>query len=118
MPLFISATENKRTSEIMPAINQVFENAGRRLTTGVLNDVIFDAVSVTPPPSQNGRRLKIKYATQSSTNPPVFVLFVNDKELLHYSYERYLENRLRESVDFRGTPIKIIAREKEGDMFD
>jgi len=116
-PLFISAQEGKRLSEIMPSILQVYENAGRRLTTGVLNDIIFNATAVTPPPSKNGKRLKIKYATQATTNPPTFILFVNDKELLHYSYERFLENKLREAVDFRGTPIKIIARENNEEMF-
>lgn len=112
-PLFISALEGKRLGEIMPSILQVYENAGRRLTTGVLNDIIFRAIAITPPPSKNGRRLKIRYTTQASTNPPTFIIFVNDKELMHYSYERFLENKLRESVDFRGTPIRIIAREKE-----
>lgn len=116
-PLFISAQEGKRLGEIMPSILQVYENAGRRLTTGVLNDIIFNATAITPPPSKNGKRLKIKYGTQASTNPPTFILFVNDKELLHYSYQRFLENKLREAVDFRGTPIKIIARENNEEMF-
>ena len=116
-PLFISALEGKRLSEIMPSILQVYDNAQRRLTTGVLNDIIFNATAVTPPPSKNGKRLKIKYATQASINPPTFILFVNDKELLHYSYERFLENKLREAVDFRGTPIKIIARENNEELF-
>ena len=97
----------------MPAVLKVYENASRRLQTSTLNQILMDAVTITPPPSQGGRRLKIKYMTQASTNPPTFVLFVNDSTLLHYSYERYLENQIRNAVDFSGTPIVLVAKDKK-----
>ena len=99
----------------MPMVLKVYENASRRLQTSALNQILMDAITITPPPSKSGKRLKIKYMTQASTNPPTFVLFVNDKTLLHYSYERYLENQIRNAVDFSGTPIVLVAREKEKD---
>ena len=113
MPLFVSTKSGQRLSSIMPAVLKVYENASRRLQTSTLNQILMDAVTITPPPSQSGRRLKIKYMTQASTNPPTFVLFVNDSTLLHYSYERYLENQIRNAVDFSGTPIVLVAKDKK-----
>ena len=115
MPLFVSTKSGQRLSSIMPAVLKVYENASRRLSTSTLNQILMDAVTITPPSSQSGRRLKIKYMTQASTNPPTFVLFVNDSTLLHYSYERYLENQIRNAVDFSGTPIVLIAKDKKND---
>lgn len=113
VPLYLSAKTGQRLSSIMPAVLKVYENASKRLQTSTLNQILMDATTITPPPTQNGKRLKIKYMTQASSNPPTFVLFVNDSTLLHYSYERYLENQLRNAVDFSGTPIKLIARDKK-----
>ncbi len=90
-----------------------FDQATRRITTGLLNDVLADALAAQQPPSQNGRRLKIFYATQQGTRPPLFVMFVNDQTLMHYSYERYLENFFRKSFGFEGTPIKFVLRERK-----
>ena len=84
-----------------------------RVSTGMLNDVIDEAVTVTEPPSDKGRRLKIYYATQVAVQPPAFVLFVNDPDILHFSYKRYLENYLRKSFGLTGTPLKLIVRKKE-----
>ena len=112
VPLYVSTKTGQRLSSIMPAVLKVYENASKRLQTSTLNQILMDAITITPPPSQNGKRLKIKYMTQASTNPPTFILFVNDSTLLHYSYERYLENQLRNAVDFSGTPILLVARDK------
>ena len=97
----------------METVDEVLENAGRRITTGNLNDILQNAILTNEPPTKNGRRLKIYYITQPSTNPPTFVLFVNDKELMHFSYLRYLENCLRNAVNFKGTPIKLIVNSKK-----
>lgn len=114
-PLYISAKTGKRVEKVMGEVKRVYENASRKVPTGLLNDVIGDAVSVNEPPSYKGRRLKITYATQISTNPPSFAIFVNDRELMHFSYKRYLENTLRKSFDFSGTPIKLSIRNKNED---
>ena len=111
-PLYISALSGKRFGEIMPEVLKVYENNSKRITTGVLNEIIANAVLTNEPPFHNGKRLKIKYVTQAETNPPTFVLFVNDENCLHFSYQRYLENFLRNSVDFSGTPINIIVKGK------
>ena len=110
MPLFVSATSGQRLDKIMPAVLKVHENASRRLSTSALNEVLVKAITVTPPPTQGTRQLKIKYMTQASTHPPTFILFVNNSDLLHFAYERFLENRIRASADFSGTPIKLICR--------
>ena len=110
--LFISAKTGQRVNRLLPSVNEVCDNARRRITTGLLNDALHDAISVTPPPSDHGRRLRIYYATQASVAPPTYVLFVNDKDLFHYSYERYLENHFRKSFVLDGTPIRILARER------
>lgn len=110
--LFVSAKTTQRLHSIFPMIQTVAENHNLRVQTSVLNDVIVDAVAMNPTPTDKGRRLKITYATQVAVKPPTFVLFVNDPELLHFSYRRFLENQLRQTFGFKGTPIKIIARKK------
>lgn len=112
-PVFISAKTGQRVPEVLKAAEASYENSARRITTGTLNEVIQDAVAVNEPPSYKGRRLKVLYATQVASNPPSFVLFVNDSELVHFSYKRYLENSLRKAFDFTGTPVRIIIRNKD-----
>ena len=110
--LFISAKTGQRASRVLDAVRGAHANATRRVTTGVLNDVMADAQAALQPPATSGRRLKIYYATQQGVQPPTFVFFVNDAELMHFSYERYLENHLRKAFDFEGTPIRFILRER------
>ena len=110
--IFISAKTGLRVEKVMDTVLKVFGNSTRRITTGVLNDVVADAISVNEPPSHKGRKLKIYYATQMGINPPTFIVFVNDHTLMHFSYKRYLENCLRKAFDFSGTPIKILIRDK------
>ena len=112
---YVSAITGKRVGKLIDLAEAVYGRASARITTGVLNDVLSDAIRTTEPPSHNGRRLKILYGTQASTNPPTFVIFVNDEELVHFSYKRYLENSFRRAFDFSGTPIKIkfVGREEE-----
>ena len=112
--IFISSLTGQRVNRILPLVKELYENSQRRISTSVLNEVILDAQMMTPPPIHSGRRLRVYYATQVAVVPPTFILFVNDESLLHFSYKRYLENRLREAFIFDGTPIKIIAR-KRGD---
>jgi GTP-binding protein len=111
-PIYISAARGQRIKNIMPEVLRVYENSQRRVTTGVLNDVVREAVSVNEPPTKNGRRLKIYFATEALVAPPTFVFFVNDAELVHFSYKRYLENSIRGAVDFSGTPIRLEFKEK------
>ena len=113
--LFISAKTGQRVNKIMDLVRLVYEQNCRRISTGVLNDIVNEAISVNEPPTDNGRRLKIYYATQVSTKPPTFVLFVNDADLMHFSYKRYLENYLRKSFGLDATPIRIIARTRESE---
>ena len=115
LPVYVSAKTGQRVEKILSLVCRALENANRRIPTGQLNDLILDCVRVSEPPSVNGKRLKINYATQVSTAPPSFVLFANDASLMHFSYKRYLENSLRRAYDFSGTPIKLIVREKEDD---
>ena len=115
LPVYISAKTGQRTDKVLDLALLALENSGRRVSTGQLNDLILDCVRASEPPSMNGKRLKIKYATQLSTNPPNFVLFVNETALMHFSYKRYLENCLRKAYDFSGTPIKITVRENNED---
>ncbi|CAM3158991.1 ribosome biogenesis GTPase Der [Sporolactobacillus spathodeae] len=110
--VYLSALTGSRTNQLLPVIQQVAENHSLRIQTSLLNDCIMDAVAMTPPPSDKGKRLKIFYVTQVAVKPPAFVLFVNDPELMHFSYVRYLENRIRETFGFIGTPIKLITRKK------
>jgi len=111
--VFLSALTKQRINTLFPIINETFENYSRRVRTSVLNDVITDALLINPPKSHNGEKIKVYYATQVSNRPPTFVLFVNDENCMHFSYKRYLTNRLRESFKFEGTPIKIILRKRD-----
>jgi GTP-binding protein len=110
--IFISALTGQRIDKLFALIYTVYQNNAMRIPTGQLNEVIIEAAAVHPPPTDKGRALRIYYATQVSVKPPTFVLFVNDKELAHFSYVRYLENRLRESFGFAGTPLHFILRNK------
>ena len=110
--LFVSALTKQRIHQILPMIDMVHDYSLLRIQTNVLNEVILDAQLMTPPPTHNGKRLRIYYCSQVAVAPPTFVLFVNDPELLHFSYKRFLENKLREAFDFTGTTLRIIAREK------
>lgn len=110
--LFVSALSGQRTDKITDKVIKVYDNASRRITTGLLNEVLQEAVSASPPPIKGGKRLKIFYASQTGICPPTIVIFVNDKEAVHFSYERYIENSLRTAFDFSGTPVKIIFRNK------
>ena len=110
--VFLSAKTKKRMHTLMPCVIKAFDNSHREIKTSLLNDVITDAVSVQAPPSYKGKRLKISFAQQTGTVPPKFTLFVNSNKLIHFSYERYLENKLRENFDFEGTPIKLEYKNK------
>lgn len=112
VPLFCSAKTGQRIDKLLGLAIDVFGQSSRRITTGVLNDVVQDAIIAVEPPSQNGKRLKTYFVTQVVTNPPTFVFFVNDTELAHFSYRRYLENALRKSFEFKGTPIKLLFRNR------
>lgn len=109
---FISAKTGQRVNTLYEKICEIYKQASTRITTGTLNDVLNDAVTKVQPPTDKGRRLKVFYITQASTNPPTFVIFCNDASLFHYSYQRYIENQLRNVFGFDGTPIKLIIRER------
>ena len=109
---YVSAKTGKRVDKLLAKALEVYEEASKRIPTGVLNDVIQDATIAVEPPSQNGKRLKVFFVTQASTNPPTFVFFVNDTNLMHFSYKRYLENTLRKAFKFSGTPIHLIIRNR------
>lgn len=113
--LFISAKTGQRIDRIYQMVDTVLANHSMRIQTGVLNEIITEAVALQQPPSDKGRRLKIFYATQVAVKPPTFVIFVNDKKLMHFSYTRYLENRLREAFGFGGTSLKFIIRERKAE---
>ena len=113
--LFISALTGQRVNKVLDAVREAYAQSTRRITTGLLNDVLTDAQAAFQPPAMNGRRLRIYYATQAGTKPPTFAFFINDEELMHYSYERYLENQLRKAFGFEGTPIRFELREKTRD---
>lgn len=110
--IFMSVLTGKRVNNIFELINEVDKNNNLRVPTSLLNDVISEAVAITQPPSDKGRRLKVYYAAQVSVRPPTFVIFVNSKPLMHFSYVRYLENHIRKHFEFKGTPIHMIIREK------
>ena len=110
--IFISAKTGQRIQRLFETINAVIENQTLRVQTGVLNEILSEAVAMQQPPSDKGKRLKIFYMTQVSVRPPTFVVFVNDKELMHFSYTRYIENKLRDAFGFRGTPLRFIIRER------
>ncbi len=111
--LFISAKTGQRMVKIFDSIELVIQNQNLRVATGVLNEILVEATSLQQPPSDKGRRLKIYYITQVSVKPPTFVIFVNDKKLMHYSYTRYIENKIREAFGFSGTSLKFIVRERK-----
>lgn len=111
--LFISAKTGQRTQKLFEVIDAVLENHSMRVATGVLNEIVSEAVAMQQPPSDKGKRLKIYYATQVAVKPPTFVVFVNDKKLMHFSYIRYLENRIRDAFGFQGTSLKFIIRERK-----
>ena len=111
--LFISAVTGQRLPKLFEMIDAVNENHSMRVATGVLNEIMSEAVAMQQPPSDKGKRLRLYYITQVSVKPPTFVIFVNDKELMHFSYTRYLENQIRETFGFRGTPLKFIIRERK-----
>lgn len=111
--LFISARTGQRISKLFDLIDVVVQNHSMRIATGVLNEILMEAVALQQPPSDKGKRLKIYYMTQVSVKPPTFVVFVNNKELMHFSYTRYLENKIREAFGFRGTPLRFIIRERK-----
>jgi len=113
--LFVSAKTGQRVVKLFEHINYVNDQASLRISTGMLNDVLADATSRVQPPTDKGKRLKIYYITQTAVKPPEFVIFVNDAELFHFSYQRYIENCLRETFGFNGTPIKIIVRQRGDD---
>ena len=111
--IFISAKTGQRVNKLFDMINQVQEQNSLRITTSVLNQVINEAIAIVQPPSDKGKRLRIYYGTQVATRPPTFVIFVNNKDLFHFSYERYLVNQIRKEFGLVGTPVRIIVREKE-----
>ena len=111
--IFISAKTGQRLPKLFETIDAVIQNHALRIATGVLNEIVSEAVAMQQPPSDKGKRLKIYYVTQVAVKPPTFVVFVNDKELMHFSYTRYLENRIRDTFGFRGTPLKFIIRERK-----
>ena len=113
--LFISALTGQRTNKLFETIDMVIENHALRVQTGVLNEIMTEAVALQQPPSDKGKRLKLYYMTQVAVKPPTFVIFVNDKELMHFSYTRYIENKVREAFGFKGTPLKFIIRERKGE---
>ncbi len=113
--MFISAKTGQRLPKMFDMIDMVIENHALRIETGVLNEILAEAVAMQQPPSDKGKRLKLFYITQVSVKPPTFVIFVNDKKLMHFSYTRYIENRIREAFGFKGTPLKFIIRERKGD---
>lgn len=113
--LFISALTGQRVEKLFDLIEDVVSNANLRVSTGVLNDVLIEAMAMTPPPTEKGKPLRIYYITQVSVKPPTFILFVNDTNLLHFSYKRYIENQLRLAFGFKGTPIHFMARNKNQD---
>ena len=113
--IFISAKTGQRVDKLFEMINKVANSNSLRIPTATLNQVINEAIAVVQPPTDKGKRLKILYATQAQTKPPTFVIFVNNKELFHFSYERYLVNQIRSNFDLEGTPVRIISREKRED---
>ena len=113
--VFVSAKTGQRLNKIFETVVAVANENAKRITTGMLNDVLTDAQTRVQPPTDRGKRLKIYYMTQSGIKPPTFVFFVNDAELFHFSYQRYLENKLREAFGFAGTPIRFVVRQKGDD---
>ncbi len=113
---FISAVTGQRLPKLFELIDMVIQNQNLRISTGVLNEIMTEAVALQQPPSDKGKRLKLFYITQVAVKPPTFVIFVNDKELMHFSYTRYLENKIRDAFGFKGTALKFLIRERKGDQ--
>ncbi|MBQ3933146.1 MAG: ribosome biogenesis GTPase Der [Lachnospiraceae bacterium] len=113
--LFISAVTGKRLDKLFETIDMVIENQNMRVQTGVLNEIMAEAVALQQPPSDKGKRLKLYYMTQVAVKPPTFVIFVNDKQLMHFSYQRYIENKVRDTFGFKGTALKFIIRERKAE---
>ena len=111
--IFLSALNSSRINKLLDELDNVFINYNRRVQTSVLNDILVDALLLNQPPMFNGDRIKIAYATQESVCPPSFVLFVNNEKYMHFSYLRYLENTIRDTFEFTGSPIKFILRKKD-----
>lgn len=111
--MYVSAVTGQRLVKLYDMIDMVIENQSMRVATGVLNEIMMEAVAMQQPPSDKGKRLKLYYITQVAVKPPTFVIFVNDKELMHFSYTRYLENRIRDAFGFRGTSLKFFIRERK-----
>ena len=111
--MYVSAVTGQRLPKLFDVIDMVIENQTLRIATGVLNEIMTEAVAMQQPPSDKGKRLKLYYITQVSVKPPTFVIFVNDKELMHFSYTRYLENKIREAFGFKGTSLRFIIRERK-----
>ncbi len=110
--VFISAKTGQRLPKLFDTIDMVSENHAMRVATGVLNEILMEAVALQQPPSDKGKQLRLYYITQVAVKPPTFVIFVNKKELMHFSYTRYIENQIRETFGFRGTPLRFIIRER------
>lgn len=113
--VFLSALTKQRIHKLLPVVQQVAEQHSLRIPTHLLNDVISDAIAINPPPTDKGKRLRINYVTQVAVKPPTIIVFVNEPEMMHFSYERYLENKIRAAFDFVGTPIRIFTRRKSSD---
>ena len=113
--IFISALTGQRLGKLFETIDMVRESQDKRVGTGALNEILAEAVAMQQPPNDKGKFLKLYYITQVSSRPPTFVIFVNDKELAHFSYIRYIENQVRENFGFKGTPLKFIVRERKGE---
>ena len=113
--LFLSAKTGQRITKLFEVVEVGIQNQNRRIATGVLNEIMTEATALQQPPSDKGKRLRLYYITQVAVKPPTFVIFVNDKELMHFSYTRYIENQIRETFGFRGTPLKFFIRERKGD---
>ena len=112
--MLLSAATGQRLTKLFEMIDVVRQNQNLRVATGVLNEIMTEAVAMQQPPSDKGKRLKIYYMTQVAVKPPTFVIFVNDKELMHFSYTRYLENQIRNAFGFKGTSLKFLVRERKG----
>ena len=112
--IYISAKSGQRVHKLFELLDTVIQNHQLRIATGVLNEIMMEAVAMQQPPTDKGKRLKLFYITQVSVKPPTFVIFVNDKKLMHFSYQRYIENKIREAFGFAGTPIRIFIRERKG----
>ena len=111
--IFVSSKTKQRVSNIIPTALEIYQKINKRISTSMINDCIIDAMLLNEPKEYKGVQLRVYYTSQVAVNPPTFVLFVNDTECIHFSYERYLENKIRESFDFSGTPIKLIFRKRE-----